>query len=82
MAAPAQTNLDLTPSMARFRTAGMRAAAGIGGGIAVLMGLAILGPRIGPIVGGILGASIIGGEAGRTIALNAAMDSVIMAAAS
>lgn len=67
---------DITPSMARLRGAGMGTVWGAVGGVAAVIGAALLGRQIGPIVGGTIAGAAIGGDAGRIIAVNAAMDAV------
>lgn len=72
---------DLTPGMARIKGAGIGAVAGLAGGLAVVIGVKLLGPQLGPILGGTLAGALIGGDAGKIIAVNAAMDTMILTAA-
>lgn len=72
---------DITPNMARFRSAATGALAGIGGGIGVVLGTQLAGPTIGPALGGLIAGAFIGGDAGKIVAVTGAMDAVIATAA-
>ena len=77
---PAGTNVDVTPGMARIKQSVMAGLGGVGGGFGVVLGTALLGPGIGPAVGGIVAGAILGGEVGRVVAINGAMDAVVVGA--
>ena len=74
--ADSNTNVDITPSMGRVKTAAVGAAGGLAGGLAAVVGDRLLGDDLGPIIGTTLIGAVIGGETGRIVAVSGAMDAV------
>ncbi len=76
------THVDLPPSLARVKGSAWASLAGIAGGLAVVLGIRIFGPQLGPVLGGSIAGAILGGDTGRIVAVNGAMDSVLVNALS
>ncbi len=72
--ADAVSNVDALPNMTRFRSAFGAFWPGLVGGAISGIGAAMLGAELGTAAGGMLAAAVVGGDAGKTIATVAGME--------
>ena len=66
------------PNVDRLRQSGTGVLWGIVGGVGVVLGRSLLGPQLGPLVGAALAGAAVGGDSGKIIALNGAMDATYL----
>ena len=72
----ANTGIDVTPNMARFRNSWGGLWRGGAAGLGIGLAASLVGIELGSLAGGFLSSAVIGGQDGRTIAIVSGLEAV------